>query len=76
MIFMISHKVRQPIAQILGIANLLEESIDYSDDELKKIVGYLKPSAVNLDDFTKEFTAFMTSIYGKEGISQSSQTLK
>lgn len=67
MIFMISHKVRQPIAQILGISYLLEETVDYSSEELKKIVGYLKPSALDLDQFTTEFTAFMNTIYSKEG---------
>lgn len=67
MIHMISHNVRQPITQILGITNLLDESIDYSTYELKKIVGYLKPSALDLDNFTKEFTVFMQNISSKEG---------
>lgn len=65
MMFMTSPKVRQPIAHILGVSNLLSLSTDYSLDELKKIVGYIKHSALSIDDFTKELTVFMNEI-GKQ----------
>lgn len=68
MMFITSHKVRQPVAEILGISNLLDQSINYSYEEMKKIVGYLKQSALSLDTFTKELTLFMVEIdrKGKE----------
>jgi len=62
MVFMISHKVRQPVAHILGIANLIDQSTKYSLEEFKKIVGYVKQSALALDQFTKELTAFVNEI--------------
>lgn len=65
MIFITSHKVRQPIAHILGISNLLDSSNNYTPDELNKIVGYIKKSAISLEFFTRELTDFMTDIRGK-----------
>lgn len=66
MIFITSHKVRQPISHILGISNLLDLSVNYSLDELKKIVSYIKHSALALDDFTKELMVFMNDMGRKE----------
>jgi light-regulated signal transduction histidine kinase (bacteriophytochrome) len=62
--FMTSHKVRQPIAHILGISNLLDISIT-SQVDLKKSVNYLKQSAQTLDAFTKELTEFMKELKQK-----------
>lgn len=58
MMFMISHKVRQPITHILGVSNMLCSS-RLSQEELDKIVGYMQQSALSLDIFTKELTQFM-----------------
>lgn len=58
MIFMTSHKVRQPVTHILGVANLLETT-EHTQQELRKIAGYMKNSAKLLDDFTKELTTFI-----------------
>jgi hypothetical protein len=61
MLFMTSHKVRQPIANILGISNLLSsESLNH--DELKKILEYTKDSILSLDKFTKDLTCFMQKL--------------
>lgn len=60
MLFMTSHKVRQPIAHILGTTQLLDQYMN-SPDKLKKLVGYMTQSAVSLDTFTRELTTF---IYG------------
>jgi len=54
-LFSISHKVRQPVAHILGIANLLENDL-ITNEELNKIVGYMKESTLNLNKFTLELT--------------------
>lgn len=58
MLFMTSHKVRQPVTQILGVSEVLS-SVRLSQEELTKIVGYMKLSALSLDSFTKELTQFM-----------------
>lgn len=58
-LFQISHRVRQPVAQILGVASLLESS-SLSKKELFEIVGYMEISAQLLDHFTKELSEFTT----------------
>ncbi len=64
MMFMTSHRVRQPIAHILGISELLYNS-RYSPDQMK-LLAYLKESALSLDDYTKELTAFMVDLNQNE----------
>jgi len=56
-LFMISHKVRQPIAHIIGLANLLENCADSM--KLNEMVSYIKESSLILDDFTKELTSYI-----------------
>jgi PAS domain S-box-containing protein len=58
MLFMTSHQVRQPIANIMGIANQLE-GFTNSSDEMIKMVGYIKQSVLSLDTFTRELTTFI-----------------
>ena len=65
MIVMTSHKVRQPIANILGLADVLHHSLN-SPLELKQIIVYVKESAVKLDIFTKELTVFMINLNQKK----------
>lgn len=59
MLFMTSHRVRQPVANILGITNQIEKNI-YSREELLKVTGYLKQSAILLDNFTQELTTYIS----------------
>lgn len=61
MVFMTSHKVRQPVAHILGISILLNDAVN-SQEDLNKIVGYIKESALSLDAFTKELTTFIKNL--------------
>jgi len=63
MISITNHKVRQPVANILGMANLM----DYvnSPEELKTIVEYMKRSALDLDAFTNELTSFIGNLEQK-----------
>lgn len=65
MLFMTSHKVRQPIANILGLANQLEETSNSTHDTLK-IINYIKESALALDIFTKELTTFIYEVKNNE----------
>jgi len=41
-----SHKVRQPIAHILGVPHLLDVRVDYSYEKFKKIIVYLKKISI------------------------------
>lgn len=57
-VFLISHKIRQPVAHILGLSKLLDGAIK-SPEELNKIVSYFKTSAQSLDDHTRELMTFI-----------------
>lgn len=61
MMFMISHNIRQPVANIIGISTLIKTSKN-TPDETRKLVGYLKSSAITLDTFTKDLMDFMMKL--------------
>ncbi len=58
MLFMTSHKVRQPITHIMGAYHLLEKS-SHSTEEVRQIADYIKASIISLDNFTKELNTFL-----------------
>lgn len=58
MLFMASHKVRQPVANILGVSNMLDLN-EISHDDLQKVVRHMKNSVDTLDTFTQELTTFI-----------------
>lgn len=58
MMQMTSHRVRQPVAHILGMTELINKS-NNTQAELSKISNYMKQAAISLNDFTKELTDFM-----------------
>jgi signal transduction histidine kinase len=62
MMFIISHKVRKPVANILGISYLLETCENRSDHEFKKLVQDIIESATCLNTFTQELS---TCIHNK-----------
>ncbi len=64
MMFITSHKVRQPVCNILGIVSILDQFIS-SPAQFKKMVKYLKVSALSLDSFTKELTNFIFNLEQK-----------
>jgi PAS domain S-box-containing protein len=64
MLFMTSHKVRQPIAQIKGMSLLLNATI-CSREDLLQITNYMKESIKSLDSFTKELTLFMNHLHDR-----------
>ncbi|MGZ5243026.1 MAG: PAS domain-containing protein [Bacteroidia bacterium] len=64
MMYMTSHKLRVPITNILGISEVLDQTIQTSE-KLKKIVDYIKRSALIMDDFTKELSVTMESLEQK-----------
>ena len=64
MIQMISHEVRQPIAHILGLSDLLEKAIN-SSKKLGTLIVYMKKSAMALDTFTRDLTKFVSTLIRK-----------
>ncbi len=65
MMFMISHKIRQPVAHILGLSNMIGESIN-SEEVMTQLIGYIKKSALSLDAFTKQMTAIVNKLVKKK----------
>ena len=61
MLFIISHKIRQPVTNVLGIANLLRSS-NLTQEELIKVTDFTKDSFSSLDVFTKELTEFVQKL--------------
>lgn len=57
--FIISHKVRKPVANILGISHLMEDSENHTSEELKKMVQNMVQSATSLNVFTHELSTFI-----------------
>ena len=58
MMYIISHKIRQPITKIMGLSILLEDGLETPED-VHQIVTYIKESSKLLDVFTKELTLFV-----------------
>lgn len=61
LMFMTSHKVRQPVTNILGLSLLIDHSTN-SPEEIKEYLEYIKQSAINLDTFTIELTVFIHNL--------------
>jgi hypothetical protein len=63
-LFQANHKLRQPIANLLGLSDLLNYN-DHSPKELKKITDYFRHSILSLDTFIKELTAYLDKLINK-----------
>jgi PAS domain S-box-containing protein len=66
MLFKISHQLRVPIANLLGIAHVIEIS-DESDKDTKDIVGLITPTVSTLDTFSRDLAQFIETILLKRG---------
>lgn len=62
MLHMTSHRVRGPLATCKGLMNLIDEGKVNDEEELNYILCHLKTSALQLDEFTHELTAFMNNL--------------
>ena len=60
MLFITSHKVRKPVANIIGLMTLItaDDSMP-SANELEDYFKYLSVAVIEVDDFLKELSAFM-----------------
>ena len=63
MMFLTSHAVRKPVANILGIATQLDES--KLPEECRELIECMKISAVSLDVFTQELTVKINTLKEK-----------
>ncbi|MBD3748681.1 MAG: hypothetical protein IE931_04215 [Sphingobacteriales bacterium] len=63
MTFITSHKVRQPVANILGLVEIIEKQ--QSKEELLESIGFMKKSAEDLDLFIKELSLFVSDLKDK-----------
>ncbi|WP_018341793.1 PAS domain-containing protein [Cytophaga aurantiaca] len=64
MLFITSHKVRQPVTQIMGMSELLNATKS-SREDLLQITDYMKQSINSLDSFTQELTLYMNSLHDR-----------
>ena len=54
-LFSLSHRLRQPIVNILGLSQLIEGETN-TEEELHEIVRYINQNTKLLDDFSREIT--------------------
>lgn len=57
MMYMVSHEVRQPVAQLLGLSNLLQKT--KTEKPLTTILNYIRESINALDHYTRDLTKFL-----------------
>jgi signal transduction histidine kinase len=58
MMYIISHKLRQPVVQILGLTSLLTAEDNATDDTVE-MTNLIKKAAEFLDSYTRELTDFI-----------------
>lgn len=58
MLIITSHRVRQPVANCLGLMEVIDFT-NPSKEDLRKIYSHLKTSSYELDKFTKELTDYI-----------------
>lgn len=71
---LVSHKVRKPVSNCLGIVEVIEMKKRvgqhaFTEDEFNTLMQYVKESATELDQFTSELTDYIHRLnkrYGKE----------
>ena len=64
-IYMTSHEVRKPIANLIG----LSDSIDFNStttEELEHLINHIKKEAKELDEYTRKLTLFMHELKEKK----------
>jgi signal transduction histidine kinase len=62
--FIVSHKIRVPLTNILGLSNLLTINAN-SDQENLELIDLIKKSATDLDFFTKELALYIKELDAK-----------
>ncbi|MGV3547076.1 MAG: PAS domain S-box protein [Pedobacter sp.] len=65
LLFEVSHGLRQPVTQLMGMTELLSQSSE-SLNSIAQIVEYMKTSTAMLDNYTRELTQHLEHIAKKE----------
>lgn len=63
MMYMISHEVRKPIAELLGLSNLLKKT--KTSKPLALILNYIRESIKALDNYTRDLTKYLGNMVYK-----------
>ena len=63
MIHVISHEVRHPICQIIGVSNLVCKKS--SKEEINTVIGFIKKSANSLDLLTSDLSKLISKLKNK-----------
>ncbi len=61
-VYDLSHVLRRPVANLLGINNLLQEEQNLNEKDLKKYSKFIQKASQELDDFSRE----LNDIYQKK----------
>ncbi|MBC7915540.1 MAG: PAS domain-containing protein [Pyrinomonadaceae bacterium] len=61
LLFKISHEVRHPVCHIMGVSNLLDNSL-ITLEEFKIVISHVKKSVGLLDTYTRELTQFVSEM--------------
>lgn len=69
LLFTISHEMRQPISQILGLMHLLSEEKQLPE-ELKQLINFLNNSASELDNHTRKIIKQVEHIANQDKITE------
>jgi len=59
--FMTQHKLRKPVTNMIGIADLLGKE-GTSTEEINQMVKYIQKSAMDLDNYTRELTGMLSEL--------------
>lgn len=62
MLEMVSHRIRRPIAQLLGLKQVLSYSTDLNSQEVTSIAQMMTQSVEDLDKYTREFNEFLEEL--------------
>ncbi|MDQ8003430.1 MAG: PAS domain S-box protein [Pedobacter sp.] len=65
LLFEVSHGLRQPVTQLMGMTELLSQTSE-SLNSIAQIVEYMKTSTTMLDNYTRELTQHIEHIAKKE----------
>ncbi|WP_177733746.1 PAS domain-containing protein [Flavobacterium inviolabile] len=64
-LFKISHEVRQPVTQILGVSDLLNDT-QLNQEELRILINGMKKSAALLNLYTRELNQYVHNMKNEE----------
>lgn len=62
MLFKISHEMRQPIVQLMGLTDLINTQEKEQPENLNELLTLIKRSAHTLDQYSRELSAFVNKI--------------